>query len=240
MEAVHLPNLFETAIRQACAVVPQLAHVDPARILVLAHKLPPTRLGQTIGFRQQRRAVRAEGSDALYAIGFSAGLLSVTPAAGSGDPAYDREFLALDTVMHELWHVAPACDGTIRPMRHGATFDAIVRTMRRAYLKKGGEPLPVLSHDARVLMRQMDRRARFGEALRVRERVTTLARLVPTMVEYMCPFGHVTARHRRLSRASSCAQCCSRFDARYLLRPVATNYECARNYEKNADEFTNL
>lgn len=208
MEAVHLPNIFETVIRQACAVVPQLAHVDPARILVLAHRLPPTRLGQTIGFRQQRRAVRAEGSDALYAIGFSARLV----ARGAG------EHDALDTVMHELWHVAPACDGTIRPMRHGVTFDAIVRTMRRAYVKKGGEPLPTLTHDARVLIRHMDRRARLGAELGVHERVTTLARLVPTMVEYACPFGHVTARHRRLSRPSSCAQCCSKFDARFLLK----------------------
>lgn len=213
MEAVHLPNLFEVAIRQACLVVPQLAHVDPSKILVLAHKLPPTRLGQTIGFRQQRRAVRAEGYDALYAIGFSARLL----ARGVG------EHDALDTVMHELWHVAQECDGTIRPMRHGATFDAIVRTMRRAFLKKGGEPLPALSHDARVLIRQMERRARFGAGLRVYERTTTLGRLVPAVIEYVCPNGHVTARHRRLSRASSCAQCCGVFDARYLLRPVGAN-----------------
>lgn len=208
-DAVHLPNLFETAIRQACAVVPQLAHVDPGKILVLAHKLPPTRLGQTIGFRQQRRAVRAEGYDALYAIGFSARLVA-HGAAGEHD--------ALDTVMHELWHVAEACDGTIRPMRHGATFDAIVRTMRRAYLKKGGEPLPVFAHDARVLVRQMERRARFGMGLAVRERTTTLARLIPTMVEYVCPNGHVTARHRRLSRKSSCAQCSRTFDIRFLLK----------------------
>ncbi len=223
-DAVHLPNLFETVIRQACAVVPQLAHVDPSKILVLAHKLPPTRLGQTIGFRQQRRTVRAEGYDALYAIGFSARLVAEgTPGIGGKYPVSNE--LALDTVMHELWHVAEACDGTIRPMRHGATFDAIVRTMRRAYLKKGGEPLPVLAHDARVLVRQMERRARFGMGLAVRERTTTLARLIPTMVEYACPNGHVTARHRRLSRKSSCAQCSPRFDARYLLRPMATNNE---------------
>lgn len=228
MDAVHLPNVFETAIRRACAVVPQFAHVDPARILVLAYKLPPTRLGQTIGFRQQRRAVRAQGYDALYAIGFSASLV----AAGSGSPhevlakwgdsAHGKEFVALDTVLHELWHVAPACDGTIRPMRHGKTFDAIVRTLRRTYLKNGGEPLPVLAQDARVLIRRMDRRARLGAQLGVHERVTTLARLVPTVIEYACPFGHVTARHRRLSRPSSCAQCCPKFDTRYLLCPVVT------------------
>lgn len=216
MEAIHLSSVFESAVRRACEIVPRLAHVDPKTILVFAHKLPPTRLGQTIGFRQQRRELRVKGSDALYAIAFSAQLVAEgTPGIRGKYPVLNE--LALDTVMHELWHVAEACDGTIRPMRHGATFNAIVRTMRRAYLKNGGEPLPSFAHDARVLIRQMDRRPRFGDELGVSERTTTLGRLVPSTIEYVCPNGHMTSRHRRIIRDSSCAQCATRFDRRFLL-----------------------
>jgi len=227
-DVVHLPNLFETVVRRACVLVPKLAHVDPSKILVLAYKLPPTRLGQTIGFRQQRRPMRAAESDALYAISFSARLVAAgcLPAGRqAGSSAYNNrtvlgEHDALDTVMHELWHVSDACDGTIRPMRHGATFNAIVRTMRRTYLNAGGESLPMLEHDVRVRVRQMDRRPRLGMEIKTRERVTTLARLIPSTVTYSCPFGHVATRHRRISRPSSCATCSPTFDPRYLLREV--------------------
>jgi len=214
MDVVDLPNLFEETARRACLMVPRLAHVDPAKILVLAHRLPHRRLGQTVGFRAQRRLVRAVGSDALYAMSFSARLV----ALGSV-----REHDALDTVMHELWHVAEACDGTIRPMRHGVTFDAIVRTMRRAYLRAGGEPLPELAHDVRVRVRQMGLRADASGAFDVRERITALGKLVPVTIEYVCPFGHVVVRSRRLARPSSCASCSKRFDPRFLLQPLAAN-----------------
>ena len=33
-----------------------------------------------------------------------------------------------------------------------------------------------------------------------------------------CPFGHVTYRHRRPARASSCARCSRRYDERYALQ----------------------
>lgn len=212
MPVYSLSEIFEDAVRRACGLVPQLSHVDPSRVIVLAHRLPPTRLGQTIGFRHGRRPLRAEGTDALYAVSFSARLL----AAQGGT----REHDALDTVMHELWHLAEACDGTIRPMRHGRTFDAIVRTMRRAYLRAGGEPLPTLSRDARVVARYLGRRE--GDAFPIRERVTTLARLVPATREYVCPFGHVVVRHRAIGKPSSCARCSPVFDRRYLLRENET------------------
>lgn len=209
MDVVHLPTIFENVIARACQALLELSHVDVSKIFVLVHRLPPTRLGQTIGLRQQQRTLAVEGHDVLYAVSFNTRLLI---------PAAAREHDALDTVMHELWHVAEACDGTIRPMRHGKTFDAIVRTMRRKYLRAGGEPLPVLDHETRVCMRQFARRARESILFEPYERVTTLSRLVPPTFIYTCPADHITIRHRRLSRPSSCAQCSPRFDMRFLLK----------------------
>jgi hypothetical protein len=217
METIHLADIFETAVRRACAIVPRLSHVDPSRILVLAHRLPPSRLGQTIGLRHQRRPLRVEGRGALYAMGFSAGLVAATAMPGIGESRAASDELALDTVMHELWHVAEACDGTIRPMRHGKTFDAVVRSLRRDYLRAGGEPLRVVDLDARVSVRQLGRRV--GDAFPVRERVAVLARLVPPRLEYACPFGHVVVRFRKLSRPSSCAVCSRTFNPAFLLVP---------------------
>ncbi|NBS41549.1 hypothetical protein EBS80_02720 [bacterium] len=209
MEAVHAPNLFETAIRRACALVPDLAHVDPSRILVLAHKLPPTRLGETIGLRENLRSVIG-GRDVFYVMRFHARLLC-EGSSGPHDP--------LDTVMHELWHVGLACDGSIRPMRHGSTFDAIVRTLRRHYLKNGGEPLPQFAGDTRVRVRHFATRRlpRGWDEDSLCERTTRLSNLVPSLVRYACPFGHVVIRNRKLSRPSSCATCAKTFDLRYLL-----------------------
>ncbi len=211
MDAVHAPNLFETAIRRACALVPDLAHVDPNRILVLSHKLAPTRLGETIGLRESQRAAIG-GRDVFYVMRFHARLLC-DGSAGPHDP--------LDTVMHELWHVGEACDGSIRPMRHGSTFDAIVRTLRRQYLKNGGEPLPQLSPSARVRIRHFasHRLVRGWNESHLRERTTTLSKLIPSVVRYACPLGHVVIRHRRLTRPSSCSVCSKTFDRRFLLSP---------------------
>lgn len=213
MECVNVPRLFEDAVRRACALVPELSHVDPSRILVLAHKLPPTRLGETIGLHESQRAV-VGGRETYYVMRFHARLLC-DGSAGPHDP--------LDTVMHELWHVGLACDGSIRPMRHGSTFDAIVRTLRREYLKNGGEPLPRLSPETRVRIRHFATRRlpRGWNESHLRERTARLSSLVPSVVRYACPSGHVVVRNRRLSRPSSCATCAKTFDPRFLLRPVA-------------------
>ena len=147
-----------------------------------------------------------DGREVLYVMTFSAGLL----AEGTGRP-HDP----LDTVMHELWHVHPACDGTIRPMRHGATFDAIVRTLRRQYLRNGGEALPALPQETRVRLRHFKNRRRLDALC---ERTVLLAKLVPRAVTYVCPAGHVVVRGRRLARPSSCSVCSPRFDPRNLLK----------------------
>lgn len=242
MDAAHLPNLFASAVERACRTVPALAHVDASRIAVLAYKLPATWLGETIGLREAKRTrvfdpvfsrMTVDGREILYVVSLSARLL----ARGSV-----REHDALDTVMHELWHIAPECDGTIRPMRHGAAFNAQVRALRAAYLANGGEPLPTLDHDARVRVRHFDSRLRPGvlyvrrgapvparierwkpvwDERDVRERTTSLFRLLPKMLRYVCPAGHVMTRHRKLARPSSCATCSPRFDKRFLLRPLA-------------------
>lgn len=202
MPAHHLPMLFETVVARACRIVPELSHVDPARLFVCVRKLPPTRLGQTVGLRYAGLSV--DGREVLYVVTFSARLLSSAFA--------DR--MALETVMHELWHVAEACDGTIRPARHGKRFDATVRTLCDAYLQNGGPSLPPIGREERVRVRRLRGRT-------VLERTTTLAKLIPATKRYACPAGHVVVRNRRLSRPSSCATCSPTFDRRFLLSPVS-------------------
>ena len=217
MDAHHLPNIFSSIVATACRVVPDLAHVDPSTILVCVRKLPPTRLGETLGLRQasrrQRRAVAfpamvVDGREILYVITFNVSLVStITPP---------RQ--ALETVMHELWHLAEECDGTIRPVRHGKGFDASVAVLHDAYVSVGGRPVPTFEAHARVRLRHLAGRSRRRTDVPLRERTAILSKLLPTTIAYTCPRGHEAIRHRRLSKPSSCAICSPTFDPRYLLK----------------------
>lgn len=241
MDAHHLPNIFSSIVATACRVVPGLSHVDASKILVCVRKLPPTRLGETLGLRQAKArrghdpvfsTMSVNGREILYVITFNVSLVSTS--------APPRQ--ALETVMHELWHVAEECDGTIRPVRHGKTFNAVVANLHDAYQSVGGRLVPTFEDHARVRLRHLAGRGRPGvlsvrrglspmstipKAWKsewteddVRERTTTLARLLPQAFLYVCPRGHSVIRHRKLSKPSSCATCSKTFDRRFLLAPA--------------------
>ncbi len=234
----HLPNIFSSIVSTACRVVPALSHVDPSKILVCVRKLPPTRLGETLGLREakERRGhdpifskMTVGGREILYVITFNVSLVSAAAPARQ----------ALETVMHELWHIAEECDGTIRPARHGKAFNATVAALHDAYQSVGGRPVPTFEPHTRVRLRHLRGKGRPGilsvrrdrslaaavpKAWKqtwteddVRERTTTLSRLLPMTFLYVCPLGHEIVRFRKLSKASSCAVCSPTFDRRFLL-----------------------
>lgn len=244
MDAHHLPNIFSSIVATACRVVPDLAHVDPSRVLVCVRNLPPTRLGETLGLRQakERRGhdpvfstMTVGGREILYVVTFNVSLVSTAAPARQ----------ALETVMHELWHIAEECDGTIRPARHGKGFNATVAELHDAYLAVGGRPIPTFDAHARVRLRHLRGKGRPGVlSIRrglsiaatvpkawkrawteedVRERTTTLSKLLPPSFSYVCPLGHEVVRFRKLLKASSCAMCSKTFDRRFLLSPKKEN-----------------
>ncbi len=216
-DAHHLPNIFSSIVGTACRVVPNLSHVDPTKILVCVRKLPPTRLGETLGLRQAKArrghdavfsTMSVGGREILYVVTFNVSLVSTaTPP---------RQ--ALETVMHELWHLAEECDGTIRPVRHGKGFDASVAALHDAYVSVGGRPVPTFDPHARVRLRHLAGKSRRRIDADLRERTAILSKLIPTTIAYACPRGHEAIRHRSLSRPSSCAICSPTFDPRFLLK----------------------
>lgn len=238
MDAHHLPNIFSSIVATACRVVPNLSHVDPSTILVCVRKLPPTRLGETLGLRQAKArrghdplfsTMTVGGREILYVITFNVSLVATS--------APPRQ--ALETVMHELWHIAKECDGTIRPVRHGKGFNATVAELHDAYVSVGGRLVPTFDDHARVRLRHLRGKGRPGvlsvrrglsaatipKAWKsewteedVRERTTTLAKLLPPTFLYACPAGHSVTRHRLLTKPSSCAVCSPTFDPRFLLK----------------------
>lgn len=240
MDAHHLPNIFSSIVATVCRVVPDLAHVDPSKVLVCVRKLPPTRLGETLGLRQAKArrghdpvfsTMTVGGREILYVITFNVSLVSTTAPARQ----------ALETVMHELWHIAAECDGTIRPARHGKGFNATVAELHDVYLSVGGRPVPAFEPHARVRLRHLRGKGRPGvlsvrrglstfatvpKAWKqawteddVRERTAVLSKLLPPSFSYVCPLGHEVVRFRKLSKASSCAACSKTFDRRFLLSP---------------------
>lgn len=238
-DAHHLPNVFSSIVATACRVVPGLSHVDPSKILVCVRKLPPTRLGETLGLRQAKArrghdsvfsTMVVGGREILYVITFNVSLVSTSAPARQ----------ALETVMHELWHIAEECDGTIRPVRHGKRFNAAVADLHDAYVSIGGRLVPTFDDHARVRLRHLRGKGRPGvlsvrrglslilalpKAWKgewteedVRERTTTLSKILPATFLYACPAGHSVTRYRVLKKPSSCAVCSPTFDRRFLLK----------------------
>ncbi len=212
MDALHLPKLFETIIAHACQIVPELSHIDPKRVFVGVRKLAPRRLGQTVGllhvkkrglFCPAPKTIIVNEREIFYIVTLSARLVSHKHASVD----------ALETVMHELWHIGPQCDGKIRVARHGKKFNETVRGLCNTYLNSGGTNICSIDHNAHVHIRHLR-----GHTLH--ERTTTLARLLPTIHTYTCPNGHLVTRPRRISRKSSCATCSKKFHPDFLLRPV--------------------
>lgn len=241
---INLPHAFEQVIREA-AKLPELSHIIPKQILVLVHRLPPRRQGQTTGLCQVRRTrvfdpvfprVQMEGRHIRYVI-------SLNPRiCVSSEPACDP----LSTVIHELWHIAPESDGTIRRMRHGRAFHDAVLGLVKAYREQGRKELPRLRETDAIITRSWRTKktpctAYVRKHLRVAPdaalanigwkkdwseqdisiQTRPLHELLPSVYHYRCPNGHDFFCHVQFRKPRSCATCCPRFNKRFLYTCVA-------------------
>ena len=120
-------------IRDAAARLPELAHVDASRVLVVAGEarrasratIRPV-LPERPGAARPRIEVR--GRDILYVI-------TLRPLWFLDSTPEER----VETVLHELWHASTRFDGRLhRARRHGAlplgAFGRRVRVLRERYL----------------------------------------------------------------------------------------------------------
>lgn len=118
-------------VRDAAARLPELAHVDASRLLVVAgeaRRASRATIRPLAGARPGGPRVRIRGRDIRYVVTLRPlWFLDSTPEA------------RLETVLHELWHASTRFDGTLhRGRRHAAlpaaAFDRRVRTLRDRYL----------------------------------------------------------------------------------------------------------
>jgi len=158
-----------------CRRVEQLQHVDMSRVAIsfaqvrsrsrygLQASLTPLRFenGALSGIRQGRRyrmqrLFDARGRELLYILTF-----------------YLPRFLnhplpeKIETVIHELWHISPRCDGDLRRFAgrcyaHGASqkdYDAVVARLARQWwsLAPPAEVYGFLEHDFSQLQRRFGR-----------------------------------------------------------------------------------
>jgi predicted metallopeptidase len=126
-------------IRDIAARVPELAHVQPSRILVVAGEARGTsratiragHLGRVVGGK--RRFLRVRGRRVFYVI-------TLRPLWFAASTPEER----VATILHELYHVSKRFDGTLhRGRRHErlprAAFDRKVRVLLARYLEGASE-----------------------------------------------------------------------------------------------------
>jgi predicted metallopeptidase len=117
---VTRPNMtlaVKRLIRDATARLPELAHVRPSRILVVAGEArrssratisPAIGAGRAAGSGRLRPAIRVKGREILYVI-------TLRPLWFRASTADER----VRTVLHELYHASTRFDGTLhRGRRH--------------------------------------------------------------------------------------------------------------------------
>lgn len=239
--AYDAPATIERMIKDAVQFVPRLQHIRPDQVLVFIKKggvrthgkLTPLRHAYDgTKFRPVFPIFRYQHREIIYLLQLNAGLL-VENHGLRGE--------LLETLMHELWHIAPAFDGKARRMPHGRVFNANVNDcvqeyrlkqgfepnacsqeemLQLRYLKKGVNPgvLRVRkgSDEARILARS-NWRAEFCED-DIIHRSTRAHRVLPNQHRYICPNGHIVTVGRRFHDQRSCTACSPRFSSRYLLR----------------------
>jgi hypothetical protein len=150
---LNVTDLLERAATDICARLPEFAHIDLRRVLLLltqarsssAHgtyaKIVPMRFGDGTPLKQVRGATYAlpqlptPHGDVLY-------LIYVYVPRFFEQPT-DRRLL---TLVHELYHISPAFDGTIRKVgrgSHGASrqaFNTALEPMVQRYLAADAPP----------------------------------------------------------------------------------------------------
>lgn len=152
---LNYTDLASRIIRDVTRHVPEFATIDPGRVAVLAaarcsgHSTgnlavcyglrreikptfsiwfyPGTRSVFAVSqwFRHVAPRIVLRGQDASYMI------MLRLPRLLKANP--------LEILIHELYHIHPNFDRTMRPERHGKAFDAEVRRMMAHYLRRRGE-----------------------------------------------------------------------------------------------------
>lgn len=181
-----LTERLERIIADMCGRLPELAHVNPRRVLVCAARARGSSAGGTFAKVVPTRF--PDGSPLKQVDGKCFALPQIPTAEGDvlyliyvyvprffAQP-FDRRLL---TLVHELYHIAPAFDGTIRRRGrclHGASrlrFNAGLQPLVDAYLATSPpeELLAMLREDFTALSRRallVGRRLPLPKAIRVR------------------------------------------------------------------------
>lgn len=164
---LNITDALEPVVADLCERLPELGHIDPRRLLLCAARARRGGAGGTFAriipmrfqdgtpyrlYKGQRFAlpqIPTEGGDILYLIYLYVPRFFEQP----------RERRVL-TLIHELYHIAPAFDGTIRTFgtrAHGgsrATFNARLEPMVQHYLSLDALPAhELLTHDFTELSR---------------------------------------------------------------------------------------
>ncbi|MDA0208129.1 MAG: hypothetical protein O3B64_01840 [bacterium] len=235
------PATIERMIKDAVQVVPRLSHIRPDQVLVFIKKggvrthgkLTPLRHaydGTT--FRPMFPTFHYQHRDIIYLLQLNAGLL-VENHGLRGE--------LLETLMHELWHMAPAFDGKARRMPHGRVFNTNVADCVQEYRSQNGFEPKACSKEEMLQLRYLKQGVNPG-VLRVRKgvnvsraiegahwrstfseddiihRSTRAHRVLPKQHRYRCPNGHMVTTGRRFYDQRSCTACSPRFSSRYVLR----------------------
>jgi predicted metallopeptidase len=156
------PNLnqaIRALLEDVVIRLPEFRHIRPERILVVTGEARRASRGsiKPLTFAQgkskdllghRKPVVRMDGKRMLYCI-------TLRPLFFRKSTARDR----IQTLLHELFHVAPAFDGTLdedhRHARLGADFYRTLRPLVRRYLKRcPKELLAPFSYDGEVRVSQ--------------------------------------------------------------------------------------
>ena len=152
---LNYTDLAARIVRDVTRHIPEFAMIDPARIAVLAAaRCSGTSTGNLAVCYGLRREIKPTfsiwfypGSRSVFAV--SQWFRHVAPRVvlNGQDAAYmimlrlPRLLKAnpLEILIHELYHIHPNFDRTLRPERHGKFFDSEVRRMMAHYLRRRGE-----------------------------------------------------------------------------------------------------
>ena len=186
---LNYTDLADQVMRDATHRVRDLGHIDPDRVAVLAAARCSSQhtgnLANCCGLRNEPRPTFSiwtrNGSRQIVAV--SQWFQAVVPRVrlGGRQMTYliqlrmPRILLTnpLETLIHELYHIGVEFDGRMRPVRHGAFFDAEVRRLMQAWL--------------RVAPRELARQAQLTFPQLVREHGAVVGLGIPTSfkVPYM-------------------------------------------------------
>lgn len=166
-------DLVSKIIADVAAKVPDFSHLRPRSIATLAAtRWAGTRWGDLASCMG---LVRESGPTfSIWVRGRSKKVVEVSPwyrtepveILRDGEPCRYLILLRLprffesdplETIVHELFHVAEAFDGSLRPMRHGKRFDLHVKRLTREWLKRADPELAKLAR-----MRPAELRALHG------------------------------------------------------------------------------